>query len=370
MKQIRVTCLLINIFSENEDSKQSSAGSLIPKALDPRQNIVHIENKTLCHSEIQELMYNISSRTDLEKLLILNLSCSDHGGVCYLPPFDLQKHVKLQIVNLRQVSVESLVLPEPTMTRVCQLIVDNIKLKRHDDIRQLCSSMSSCKGLENLELISLSCSEHGGNCSECSLSLDLEQHFKLKLLVLRQVTVERLNLPDKKIAKVSNMFLEDVMIKDHCIEHIYKSVSACYSLEQLEIINLSCSAHSARGFHPILDLHDQIKLHRLVLKRLTIGSVLLPNMEIPRVSHLFLEDMTITKRCIENIYTAVSSWSNLEELLIIDLSCSVHRGNTCNPALDLAKHSRLKQLQLRKLYVSSLRLPHQKKITNCYTDWY
>ena len=353
----------MNIFSENEDSKQLSAGSLILKApKDQRETIVHIENQTLFHSEIQELLNNISSRTYLEKLLIINLSCSDHGGVCYLPSLDLQKHVKLQFVLLRQVSVGSLVLPEPTMTRVCQLIVDNIKLKRHDDIVQLCSSMSSCNGLENLELTSISCSEHGGNCS-LSL-LDLEQHFKLKWLVLRQVTVKSLKLPDKKRAKVS-MFLDNLMIIDHCIEHIYKSLSACYGLEQLELINLSCSAHSARRCHPVLDLQDHAELHRLILKRLTIESLLLPDLEISRGSHLFLENIMISKHCIENIYTDVSSWSNLEELVIIDLSCSVHRGNTCNPALDLAKHSRLQMLLLRQVCVSSLGLPDQNNVRFC-----
>ena len=324
---------------------------------------MHIENQTLFHIEIQELLNNISSRTDLEKLLIINLSCSDHGGVCYLPSLDLQKHAKLQFVLLRQVSVESLVLPEPSMTSVRQLIVDNIKLKRHDNIVELCSSISSSNGLEHLELISISCSEHGGNCS-LSL-LDLEQHFKLKWLVLRQVAVENLNLPDKKRAKVCNMFLDDLMIIDHCIEHIYNSVSAWYGLEHLEIINLSCSAHSARRCHPALDLQDHAELHRLILKRSIIESLLLPDLEISRVSHLFLENMTITKRCIENIYTDVSSWSNLEELVIIDLSCSVHRGNTCNPALDLAKHIRLQMLLLRQVCVSSLGLPDQKNVRLC-----
>lgn len=245
------------------------------------------------------------------------------------------------------------------MGRVSHLVVDNIKMERHDIIEQLGTSMSSFYGLENLEVINLSCSDHGGCC--CLPVVGLEKHIKLKWLVLRQLSVESLKLPDMKRARISHIFVDNVIITDHCIEHIYKSVSSWYGIEQLEITNLSCSSHSARHCHPVLDLQEHIRLQRLLLRKLSVECMLLPDMEIARVSHLFLENVMITKRCIECIYTSVSSWSALEELHIIDLSCSVHHNDeNCKPALDLAKHVRLQSLLLRQVSVGSLFLPDLK----------
>ena len=276
-----------------------------------------------------------------------------HAGSCYFPVLDLQTQIKLQCLLLRHLSVQGLQLPDMKMARVSQLVVDNIKVKHHDVIQQLCSSMSSCYGLEeNLELVNLSCSDHGGSC--CLPVLDLQNHLRL---LLKQLSVESLFLPDLERAKLSQLFVENVMITKGCIECVCISVSTGSDLVKLHIIDFSCSVHSRKSCHAVLDLQKQISLQRLLLKQITVESLLLPDLEMARLSHLFLEKVKITKRCIECIYTSISTESDLEELHIIDLLCNVNSRKRCNAVLDLQKHTSLQRLLLKQLSVESLFLP-------------
>ena len=74
---------------------------------------------------------------------------------------------------------------------------------------------------------------------------------------------------------------------------------------------------------------------------------------------LWLDSVTMTHHDIQSLCVSLSSWSALENLGLINLSCSDHSDRDCLlPVLDLQKHHKLKELTLEKLSIEGLLIPH------------
>ena len=332
---------------------------LIPNQQDTAMRGLWLDSVTMTHHDIQSLCVSLSSWSALENLELINLSCSDHSDRdCLLPMLDLQKHHNLKDLRRKNLSVEGLLTPIQQETAMHTLWLDNVTMTHHD-IQSLCVSLSSWSALEHLWLNNLSCSDHSDR--DCPLPvLDLQKHHNLEDLRLEKLSVECLLIPNQQDTELRTLWLDSVTMTHHDIQSLCVSLSSWSALENLRLINLSCSDHSDRDcLLPVLDLQKHHKLKELTLEKLCIEGLLIPHQQDTEMRTLWLDSVTMTHHDIQSLCVSLSSWSALENLRLINLSCSDHNDRDCLlPVLDLQKHPNLEILSLEKLSIEGLLIPH------------
>lgn len=138
--------------------------------------ILILEDLYMTHGGIEQLFTNIRASSDLKYVYLWGMYCSDHVDSCR-PALDLHRHKMLETFRLKNVSIESMLLPDQRETCLRIVELDSLTLTHHG-IEQLCRLLSFCSDLQRLALGSLSCSEHGVSC--CLPALDLQRQHMIE----------------------------------------------------------------------------------------------------------------------------------------------------------------------------------------------
>ena len=337
--------------------KISISDLVLPSQGESELSKLYLYNLVLSHDNLVQLCSSLSSLSSLLDLRLDNLSCSDDGDSCRISVLDLHKHLKLKWLILDEISISSLVLPSQGESGLGVLYLDNLVLS-HDNLVQLCSSLSSLSSLQDLRLDNLSCSDDGDSC--CISVLDLHKHLKLKWLILDKISISILVLPSQGQSELSLLYLYNLGLSHDNLVQLCTSLSSLSSLQHLRLENLSCSDDGDSCRISVLDLHKHHKLHRLQLDKISISSLVLPSQGESGLSVLRLNNLVLSHDNLVQLCTSLSSLSSLEILQLDNLSCS-DGGDSCRiSVLDLHKHHKLKTLYLDKISITSLVLPSQE----------
>ena len=316
-----------------------------------RITLLRLYNVTMSHHGCEQLSESLSSCSSLEYLDLARVRCREHSDSCCIPVLDLQKHDKLNTLELRWLSIEGLLLPVEG-ARITSLRLYNVTMSHHG-CEQLSESLSSCSSLEYLDLARVRCREHRDSC--CIPVLALQKHNKLEKLVLEWLSIEGLLLPVEG-ARITSLRLYNVTMSHHGCEQLSESLSSCSSLEYLYLYSVRCREHSDSCCIPVLDLQKHNKLKTLWLLSLSIEGLLLP-VEGARITSLKLVNVTMTHHGCEQLSESLSSCSSLEYLYLYSVRCREQSDSSCIPVLDLQKHNKLKTLWLLSLSIEGLLLP-------------
>ena len=129
---------------------------LLPVERD-RLTLLWLFNVTMNHQYLEQLSGSLSSYSCLENLHLSKVKCSEQSHSCCLPVLDLQKHNKLEILSLWNLSVKGLLLPVER-DRLLLLWLDNVTMN-HRGLEQLAGSLSYSSKPKNC-VLRMRCSEH------------------------------------------------------------------------------------------------------------------------------------------------------------------------------------------------------------------
>ena len=310
-----------------------------------------LSNVTMAHHDLEQLSGSLSSYSDLEKLVLVAVICNEQSHNCCIPVLDLQKHNKLEILRLENLSVGGLLLPVEGV-RMTLLVLNNVTMCHHG-LEQLSGSLSSYSDLEELYLDAVICNEQSH--SGCIPVLDLQKHNNLKELWLNNLSVGGLLLPVEG-TRMTLLELHNVTMSHHGLEQLSGLLSSCSDLEELDLDAVICNEQSHSCCIPVLDLQKHKKLKKLWLKNLSVGGLLLP-VEGTRMTHLYLDNVIMSHHDLEQLSGSLSSYSDLEKLVLVAVICNKQSHSCCIPVLDLQKHNKLEILRLENLSVGGLLLP-------------
>ena len=260
-------------------------------------------NVTMAHHELELLSRTSSSWSSIEQLHLDGVICSEHRDRCCIPVLYLQKHNELELLCIKALPVEGLLIPVEG-TRIRQLALDNVTMAYHE-LELLSRSSSSWSSIEQLHLGGVRCSEHRDR--SCIPVLDLRKHNELELLRIMALPVEGLLLP-----------MEGTRIR------------------QLALVNVNRD----RCCIPVLDLRKHNELELLRIKASPVEGLLLP-LEGNRIRQLAIDNVTMAHHDLEQLSRSSSSWSSIKQLHLNGVRCSEHRDRCCIPVLDLRKHNEL-----------------------------
>ena len=309
---------------------------------------------TMSHHCLEQLSESLSSCPHLEYLDLHRVSCSEHSDSeqscseysdsehsdreysdsCCIPVLDLQKHDKLETLELQDMSIEGLLLP------VVGAIITSLTLyavrMTHHGCEQLSGSVTSYSHLEDLHLERVSCSEHRGSC--CISVLDLQKHGKLEKLKLWSLFIEGLLLPVEG-ARISSLTLYNVTMTHHDCEQLPGSVTSCSHLEELYLGGVSCREHGDSCCIPVLALQKHDKLKKLDLQDIYIEGLLLP-VEGARITSLTLRDVTMSHHGCEQLSADLSrpeqeNWHPFRSYASNKVICREHSDSSCQPVKDI-----------------------------------
>ena len=331
----------------------SVKGLLLPVERD-RFTSLRLTNVTINHQYLEQLFGSLSSCSCLEELYLSEVKCSEQSHSCCLPVLDLQKHNKLRKLDLRDLSVEGLLLPVEG-DRLTYLSLYN-ETMNHQYLEQLSGSLSSYSCLEELYLVEVKCSEQSHSC--CLPVLDLQKHNKLEELKLWNLSVKGLLLPVEG-DRLTYLSLYNETMNHQYLEQLSGSLSSYSCLEELYLVEVKCSEQSHSCCLPVLDLQKHNKLEELKLWNLSVKGLLLP-VERDRLTLLSLYNETMNHQYLEQLSGSLSSYSCLEELYLVEVKCSEQSHSCCLPVLDLQKHNKLEELKLWNLSVKGLLLPVER----------
>ena len=349
---------------------------------------------------------NLQKHYKLEKLEIdLNkVACIEHRDGCCCLFLDLHKHNKLETLKVRNSYVDSLCLPVEG-ARITSLELDVVTMTRHS-CEQLGKSLTSCSSLERIELKKVTCSEHRDGC--CCIGLNLQKHYKLEKLEIQKISVEGMLLPVEG-ASITSLILYSVTMTHHGLEHLVDTLSSypglkrkelnnliCLSLEtmSLETVSLNEVTHKHRDNSCILfhDLHhnnmkvqnsyvDSLRLpvegarttslemnyvtmtyhgleqlkgfcshrhNKLKVQNSYVYSLRLP-VEEARIASLEMHNVTMTHHGLKQLRESFSSCSSLKIIELNKVTCSEHRDGCCCIGLNLQKHYKLEKLEIQKM---------------------
>ena len=308
----------------------SVEGLLLPVERDRFTTLVLI-NETLNHHGLEQLLGSLSSCSCLVRLYLIEVKCSEQSHSCCLPVLDLQKHNKLEELNLLNLSVEGLLLPvERDM--LTSLSLDNVTMN-HQYLEQLSGSLSSCSCLVRLYLNRVKCNEQSHSC--CLPVLDLQKHNKLEKLDLRLLSVDGLLLPVER-NRFTSLSLFNVTMNHQYLEQLLGSLSSYSCLEKLDLYEVKCSEQSHSCCLPVLDLQQHNKLEELRLWNLSVKGLLLP-VERDRLTLLWLDNVTMNHRGLEQLSVSLSSRSSKPSNSVLRMRCSEHSATLCQPVIDMTK---------------------------------
>ena len=276
---------------------------------------------------------------------------------------DLQKHNKLESLELRDISVERLLLPGEGAT-ITSLVLYYVTMTHHG-LKQLAESLLSCISLLDVDLRIVRCSEHAGGT--CIPVLDLQKHNKVEELVLENISVERLLLHVEG-ATITSLELYNVTMTHHGLKQLAESLSSCNSLLNVDLRIVRCSEHAGGTCIPAIDLRQHNKLERLWLRDMSVESLLLPE-EGATITTLLLISVTMTHHSLKQLAESLSSCISLLVIGLTGVRCSEHAGGTCFPVIDLRQRNKLENLSLDDISVEGLLLPGEgATITHLWLD--
>ena len=342
-----------NKLQELELWNLSVKGLLLPVEGDRLKSLC-LFNVTMNHQYLEQLSGSLSSCSCLKTLYLDEVKCSEQSHSFCLPVLDLQKHNKLQELELWNLSVKGLLLPVEG-DRLTTLVLINVTMNHHD-LEQLSGSLSSCSSLEKLDLYEVKCSEQSH--SFCLPVLDLQQHNKLRALELCDISVKGLLLPVER-DRLTTLVLINVTMNHHDLEQLSGSLSSCSSLEKLDLYEVKCSEQSHIYCLPVLDLQKHNKLRALELCDISVKGLPLP-VERDRLTTLVLINVTMNHHDLEQLSGSLSSCSCLENLNLFKVKCSEQSHSFCLPVLDLQQHNKLRALELCDISVKGLPLPVER----------
>ena len=211
---------------------------------------------------LKQLAESLSSCISLLNLDLWTVRC--------IPVFDLRQHInKLENLWLEDIPV-GLLQPVEEAT-ITYLMLVNVTMTHHG-LEQLAESLSSCIILLEVDLWTVSCSEHAGGT--CIPVIDLRQH-KLETLELGDISVEGLLLPVEG-ATITSPELHNVTMTFHGQKQLAETLSSCISLLNVDLWTVRCSEHAGGTCIPVIDLRQHNKLEKLVLVNISVESILLP----------------------------------------------------------------------------------------------
>ena len=333
------------------------------KYLDIRKDIC------LLSSQYYSLLCCISSATNLTYLCLASISCQTHDSSDSLPVLDLHKHHKLWCLNLNKIPLSCLLLPSQEETQFRRLYLDKLSIS-HDNLEQLCKSLSFLVGLESLYLIELSCSDHDGSCPLPVLGLD--RNHELWRLKLDNTSISGLLLPGQEESRIKELDLHNLVLSHDRLVQLCSSISFSSALTQLkltnlrcndhdDLTNLSCSEHSGRCPLPALGLDRHHKLESLKLDNTSISGLLLPGQEESRIWYLYLHNLVLSHDSLVQLCKLLSFLVGLKGLNLDNISCSDNSGSCPLPVLGLQRHHKLGWLKLDNTSISGLLLPGQEE---------
>ena len=308
----------------------SVEGLLLPVERD-RLTSLYLDYVTMNHHGLEQMLGSLPSCSGLETLDLNKVKCSEQSHSCRLPVLDLQKHNKLQDLKINDFSVEGLLLPVERY-RLAILWLINVTMNHHG-LEQLSGSLSSCSCLEELYLDRVKCSEQSHSC--CLPVLDLQQHNKLQILELCDLSVKGLLLPVER-GRFTSLRLINVTMNHHGLEQLSGSLSSCSCIEKLYLVEVKCSEQSHSCYLPVLDLQQHNKLQKLELEDLSVKGLLLP-VEGDRLTSLKLDNVTMKNHGLEKLSVSLSSCSSIPSNCLLLMRCSEHSATLCQPIIDMTK---------------------------------
>ena len=271
--------------------------------------------------------------------------------MCCIPVLDLQKHNKLKLLYIVDLSAEDLLLPIDGI-RIRELTLDNVSIAHHE-LEQLSKSLSSLFCIKELKLDGVRCSEHTDMC--CIPVLDLQKQNKLELLYIVDLSVEDLLLPIEGI-RIRKLTLDKVTMTHDGLEQLSRSLSSLSSIKEMKLDKVRCSEHTDMCCIPILDLRRYNDLEILNIVDLSAEDLLLP-IDGTRIRKLTLGTVTMAHHGLEQLSRSLSSLSCIKELKLDKVRCSEHTDMCCIPTLDLRNHNDLEILYIVDLSAEDLLLP-------------
>ena len=241
--------------------------SLYTKYLRVCNEIYNVLNLSSC--QYHSIFRSVSCASDLQRLELINISCSTNSSIDCFTVLDLQKHQRLKILFLNKLSISALLLPGQKESQLRELKLWDLALS-HDNLVQLCRSLSSLAGLEKLDLTNLSCSDHSGRF--CLHVLGLLKHRELSELDIDRLPISGLLLPSQE-SLLRCLVLKNLVLSHDSLVQLCRSLSSLAGLEKLKLIDLSC--RSCRCL-PVLDLQEHHKLGRLVMETMSVEGLLPP----------------------------------------------------------------------------------------------
>ena len=243
----------LNKYSKLEKLKLcdlSVDGLLLPVERDMLTSL-ELDNVTMNHQYLEQLFESLSSCSSLEELNLETVKCSEQSHSCCLPVLDLQKHNKLEELDLCDLSVKGLLLPVER-DRFTSLELYGVTMN-HQYLEQLSGSLSSYSCLEYLYFNEVECSEHSHSC--CLPVLDLQQHNMLQTLYLWNLSVKGLLLPVGR-DMFTSLQLFHVTMNHHGLEQLSGSLSSYSSIPLDCCLEMICSEHSATLCQPVINMYD------------------------------------------------------------------------------------------------------------------
>ena len=132
------------------------------------------------------------------------------------------------------------------------------------------------------------------------------------------------------------MYLRYVTMNHHDLEQLLGSLSPYSCLENLNLSKVKCSEQSHSCCLPVLDLQEHNKLRALELEELSVEGLLLP-VERDRFTQLWLNNVTMNHRGLEQLAGSLSSYSSKPSNCVLRMRCSEHSPTLCQPVIDMTK---------------------------------
>ena len=317
----------------------------------------------LSYSQYHSLLSSISCATNLPTLTLCGISCQTNVSSDCLPVLYLCKHHKLRKLILNnKIFIRGLLLPSQEESNLCILYLDNLVLS-HDNLVQLCSSLSSLTGLCELNLNNISCSDNSLNL--CLPVLDLHRHCSIDELLLNKISISGLLLPSQEQSRLRKLYLNNLVLLFDYLVQLCSSLPSLTSLLMLVLTNISCSDNNLKLGLPVLDLRRHCSIEVLSLIEISISVLLLPSQEVSNLYKLYLDNLVLSHDNLIQLGFSLSSLTGLHELRLTYISCSDNSLNLGLPVLDLRRHCRIEVLSLIEISISGLLLPSQVTWSSC-----
>ena len=315
---------------------------------------------------------------NLVNLRLIRLSCREHQDGCSLPVLDLSNYCRLEKLILFKISISGLVLPSQGESRLIKLCLYNLVLP-HDNLVNLCSSLSSVKGIRKLAIGSVSCSEHQDGCS--LPVLDLSNHCRLEELILCNISISDLMLFSQGESQLIRLYLDNLSLTHDNLVRLCSVISSVSSIRELQLTHVRCSNHDGSRDVPtldlpkqesnnakeeqipdidvlslsgldelklpimpcrehisactftVLDLHRYRSLQEVKLDSSSISGILLPSEEWMDIKAVVLSDLVLSHYSLEQLSISLSFLTFDVKRHITNLSCSDHGGSCSLPSL-------------------------------------